>query len=288
MTKSLIVTSAHYQSGSGNRFIYKFPVQQNFKVGDKLALVKCSIYNCVYNISSDRGNNTFSVKWIDGNTYNYIIPDGYYSVSDLQYFISNAMYIDKLYTIPSPTSGSSESYTVYIFLTTNDTAYGTTFVFIPVPTDSQASISGTTIPSGATWTFLSTSKCPQITLSSGLQTLLGMTQNTILPTNPNISTDEVVNSITTPTVSPCDTYILTCSLFDNVLSEHPNAFHSVPLGGHAFGEQIQDTLISPIYNDIKTGTYDSFQIEVFDQSFKSVKLLDKEAVFQFDFVRENK
>lgn len=288
MTKTIIVNSSHYQNGSGNRFIYNFPVQQNFKEGDKLGLVKCSIYNCVYNVSSDRGNNKYSVTWIDGTVYNYTIPDGYYSVSDLQYFMSNAMYVDKLYTIPSASSGSNDAYTVYIFLTTNDTAYGTTFVFIPLPTDAEASQSGTTIPVGATWTLQSVSKCPQINLNSGLQTLLGMTQNTLLPVNPLVSVDEVVNSISTPIISPVDTYIFTCSLFDNVLSEHPNAFHSVALGGHAFGEQIQDNLISPIYNDIKTGTYNSFQIEVFDQSFKAVKLLDKEAIFQFDFVRERK
>ncbi len=287
MTKTIIVNSTHYQNGSGNRFIYNFPVQQNFKQGDKLALVKCSIYNCVTNISSDRANNKFSVIWIDGTTYNYTIPDGYYTISDLQYFISNALYIDKLYTIPSPTSGSTDSYTVYIFLTTNDTAYGSTFVFIPLPTDSEASSSGTTIPSGATWSFLSVKKTPQIILSSGLQTILGMTQNTALPSNPFVSSDEVINSISTPIVSPCDTYIFTCSLFDNVLSEHPNAFHSVSLGGHGFGEQIQDNVSSPVYNDIKSGTYNNFQIEVFDQTFKPVKLLDKEAIFQFDFVREN-
>jgi hypothetical protein len=219
--------------------------------------------------------------------YNYTIPDGYYTVSDFNYFLSNAMFIDKLYTIPSPSSGSSETYTVYIFLTTNDTAYGTTFVFIPLPTNSSASSSGTTIPSGATWSFLSTSKCPQITLSSGLQTLLGMTQNTILPVNPNVSVDEVVNSISTPILSPCDTYIFTCSLFDNPLSEHPNAFHSVSLGGRSFGEQIQDSVSSPVYNEIKSGTYNNFKIEVFDQSFSAVKLLDKEVAFQFDFVKAN-
>ncbi len=288
MTQTIIVNSSHFQSGSGNRFIYNFPIQQNFKLGDKMALVKCSIYNCVYNISSDRGNNTFSIKWINDVVYSYVIPDGYYSISDLNYFLSNAMYIDKLYTIPSPSSGSSDSYTVYIYLTTNDTAYGTTFVFIPLPTDSTASSAGITIPSGSTWSLLSTSKCPQITLSSGLQTLLGMTQNTILPVNRNVSTDEIVNSISTPVLSPCDTYILTCSLFDNPLSEHPNAFHSVPVGSKAFGELIEDSVSFPVYNNIKSGTYNSFQIEVFDQSFKSVKLLDKEALFQFDFVRENK
>jgi hypothetical protein len=286
MTKTIIVNSSHYETGSGNRFIYNFPIQQNFKQGDKMALVKCSIYNCVYNISKDRGNNTFSIKWINDVVYNYTIPDGYYSVSDLNYFISNAMYIDKLYTLPSPGT-SSDSYTVYIFLTTNDTAYGTSFVFIPLPTDGSAVSSGITIPSGATWSFLSTSKCPQITLNSGLQTFLGMTQNTSLPFNPNISVDEVVNSISTPTVSPVDTYIFTCSLFDNPLSEHPNAFHSVSLGGHSFGEQIQDSVSSPVYNEIKTGTYNNFKIEVFDQTYSPVKLLDKEAVFQFDFVKSN-
>jgi hypothetical protein len=287
MTKTIIVNSSHFESGSGNRFVYNFPIQQNFKLGDKMALVKCSIYNCVYNISSNRGNNTLSIKWINDVVYNYIIPDGYYSVSDLNFFLSNAMFIDKLYTIPSTSTGSSESYTVYLFLTTNDTAYGTTFVFIPLPTDSNASSTGTTIPSGATWSFLSTSKCPQITLSSGLQTLLGMTQNTILPVNRNISTDEVINSISTPTVSPINTYIFTCSLFDNPLSEHPNAFHSVSLGEKSFGEQIQDSVSVPVYNEIKTGTYNNFKIEVFDQSFSPVKLLDKEAVFQFDFIKAN-
>lgn len=274
---TIIVNSSHYVSNSGNTFKYTFPVENQFNQGDEIALVKASIYNCVYNISAARGNNTFSITWIDGIQYNFTIRDGYYSISDLNYFMANSMVSKNLYTISSPTATTT---TIYIYLSADSTGYGATFTFNPLPL--AGNVGTIQKPVGATWNFPTTNICPSITLCSGLQTLLGFTSRATLPTNNNLSVPQTIFSNTAPIISPIDTYILTCSLIDNSrLTDHPNAFYSISLGATAFGDQIQVQNSFPVFNLIKPGRYNSFFISVYDQLYNPVNLLDKEVVFQF-------
>lgn len=279
MSAVIILNSSNVVKGSPNAFKYKFPKQQRFEQGDEITLVKCSIYNCVFNISASRGNNTFSIKWIDGVNANFIIPDGYYAISDINYFIANCMVNKNWYTMSSPTASTT---TIYIYLTADTTGYGSTFTFSPLPI--VGSIGTIVKPSGATWDFPATSICPSITLCSGLQTLLGFTANPTLPYSLTVNAPQTIFSNSTPIVSPIDTYILTCSLIDNAdLSPHPNAFFSIPLGATAFGEQIQVQNTFAVFNNIFAGSYDSFNVEVLDQNYEPVNLIDKEVVFQFMF-----
>ncbi len=274
---TIILNSTNYVSGSGNRFEYQFPTQMQF-IDAEIALVKCNIYNCVYNISSDIGNNTFSIKWIDGSEYNFTIRDGYYSISDLNYFIQNAQITSNLYT---NTTGSS-SVTVYINLDIDSTGYGSVCTTSVLPTASQALASSITKPTNAQWNFSSSSKCPQIKFNALLSDLLGLTNysNQFIPSN-NVTVDDISTfSNTAPNVSVIDTYLVGCSMINNSLSQHPQVFHSIPLGASSFGEMIIENSPYPIWNPIINGTYKSFYITFFDQAFKNINLLDKEITLQ--------
>jgi hypothetical protein len=153
----VLLTSANYVPYSGNKFTYKFPGNLTFKDAE-IAIKKAQLYNCTYNISSSRGNNTFSITWIDDTVYNYTIRDGYYSISEISYYISNCMLNDNLYT--STTGSSSPS--AYIQLDVDSTGYGSVFTFSIVPTSSQASSAGVSVRSAATWSFPPSTKHHQL------------------------------------------------------------------------------------------------------------------------------
>ena len=48
-----------------------------------------TMYNGTFYITAERGNNVISFIWSVGSptTYTWTIPDGYYSVNDLNYYI---------------------------------------------------------------------------------------------------------------------------------------------------------------------------------------------------------
>jgi hypothetical protein len=281
-SETIILNSTNYVSGSGNRFEFKFKGGEViFGQGSKLALLKTTIYNCVYNISSSIGNNTFSIKWIDGTIYNATIKDGYYSIPDLNYYIANYLYSNNLYTNDSD---DATDFTSYIFLSADSIAYGSTLVVDVVPSLATATASGILKPSSATWSFPSSPKQPEITLCDGLKTLLGLTQQSTYGSQNNTS-QTIYYSASTPQVSTVDSYILVCNMIYNRLSSsYGNILHSIPLGSSAFGEQIIDTSSYGInYLNIVPNRYTSIIIEVLDQKNQPVKLLDTEVNIMISF-----
>ena len=274
-SETILLNSTNYVANSGNRFEFKFKNGEVlFPSGSKLALLRTTIYNCVYNISSALGNNTFSVRWINGTVYNAVVKDGYYSISDLNYFIASYLYSNNLYTTDAD---NTTDFTSYIFLSADSIAYGSTLVVDVIPTASTATASGILKPDTATWSFPTTATQPEITFCEGLKTLLGLTQQSTYGSRTNTS-QSIFYSASTPVVSTIDSYILTCNMIYNKLStSYGNVLHSIPLGGSQFGEQIEDSSSYGInYLNIVPNRYHSLVIEVLDQKFNPVKLLDTE------------
>src|ERR1700722_2387091 len=93
MPKTIILNSSNYVANSLNQFSYQFPNCPQFKAGDQIAVTSCAIYNSTFNIEAVRGNNSFQI------TFNFATPvtltitftDGYYSASDMNYYIQQAM-----------------------------------------------------------------------------------------------------------------------------------------------------------------------------------------------------
>lgn len=100
-TENIIINinTTHWISGT-NRFRFTFSQPLDLKnKKSELFLYQYSIYNSTYNYSSKLGNNTYSVKWIDGITYNYTIPDGYYSFDQLNSVLKYNMIKDSMYLV---------------------------------------------------------------------------------------------------------------------------------------------------------------------------------------------
>ncbi len=281
LSETIIINSKNYVAGSGNRFRYNFNNEVQFKEGSKLALLRTTIYNCVYNISSQYNNNTFSIKWVDGSVYNATIKDGYYSLSDLNYFISNYCYSNNLITYDNTTTSD---FTSYIYLSADAVSYGSVLVIDPVPSLTTAGASGVTKPTGASWSFQSVAKQPEITFCEGLKTLMGLTQQSTYGAQSNI-TQNIYYSASTPIVSTVDSYVITCNMVYNKLaSSFGTVLHSIPLGGSSFGEQIDDTSGYGInYLDIIPNRYSYVELTLLDQNFQSIKLLDTEVNIMITF-----
>ena len=103
MSSNVVINSSHWDK-SQSKFIYKLKIPQKYE-SMQVGLASISIYNQFFNVSQAYGNNQITIIWINNTSFTYTIPDGYYNVSDLNYFLQNKMIGDKLYM----TSGTGAS-----------------------------------------------------------------------------------------------------------------------------------------------------------------------------------
>jgi hypothetical protein len=282
MTKTIVINSNNYVKGSGNKFVYTFPsAGAKFQAGDKVGLQQINIFNSTFNISQTLNNNTFSIIWpanfADGSTsktFNFTIPDGYYSVAQLNYFLQDCCLKNKLYLVSS-TSNTSNTY--FITFTSNSIFYALEIDTYVLPTSSTLTSSGYIYPANSGWTVASTIQSPQITLCSGLLTWFGFINQVTFPATSTYTINQQFISNSCPVVNPVNSYILTTNLVSSPYSSPSNFFHSIPLTS-GFGTMISNASTYIVYHDIQPATYTSLVLELFDQNFNPLQFIDKDVL----------
>jgi hypothetical protein len=282
--KTLIINSSNYVNGSNNMYKYTFPVNGGVKFNSKckVGLSQIAMFNSSFNISSSLNNNTFSIVWyanygsgITSQTFNITIPDGYYSNSDLNYYLQSQMIANKLYLI-----NSSGQYVYFISIEQNTTKYAIQINIGVLPTLTTITTLNYTYPVSCPWLVQSTVKSPQLIINSGLQTFFGITSRNTFPLSSELSsiTSNVSYvSDTCPIVNPINSYILTCNLVSSYFSIPDNIFYSVPLTS-GFGSLITINNSAIIYNSIREGIYNNIIIQFYDQNLATLQFVDKEIV----------
>jgi hypothetical protein len=268
MPKTIVINSSNYVQNSGNKYVYNFPQTSYFAAGSGIGVSNISIYNSIQNITQKRGNNVVTLLWL-GTIYTFIFPDGYYSVSDINFFFQQQCILNGLYV-----TANSGADNVYFFeLVVNSIRYSTSLNFYAIPTDAQATSLGYTKPANATWTYPVSPQTPSLSFGQPFGNLIGFTFGTYPPTVQ--STNVQYLSTSTPVISPVDSLILTCNLINSKYSVPNNILFTVPITT-ALGTIIQVPISSIVFNDILPQNFSTLEITIFDQLFNPVILLDKE------------
>jgi hypothetical protein len=204
-----------------------------------------------------------------GTDYIFNIPEGYYSVSDLNAFLQQQSILNGLYMTAN--QGSDNVY--FVELVVNSIRYSTSLNFYAIPTSAEATQKGYVKAPNATWEFPANSQCPSLTFAQPFGNLLGFTFGTYPPTLQ--STNIQYLSTTTPVISPVDSLIFTCNLVSSKYSIPSDVFYSIPISA-SLGSLILFNNTSLVYNDIIPQNFSSLIITIYDQLFNPVVLLDKE------------
>ena len=268
MPKTIVINSSNYIQGSGNRFVYRFPQTSYFGIGSSIGVSNIAIYNSIQNITVKRGNNVIRLNWL-GTDYNFLIPDGYYSVSDLNFYIQNQCIVNKLYV----TASDNINNVYFIELAFNSIRYSTSLNLYAIPTESQASTLGYIKPVGALWNYPIQPVCPSLSFNQSFGNLIGQTFGTYPPTASSVNIQFL--STQTPKISPVDSLILTCNLVNSKYSIPSNVLFTVPISS-SLGSLINVNISSLVFNDILAQNFSSLEITIFDQLFNPVILLDTE------------
>jgi len=263
------INTTHYVSN--NMYKVKLPKAVQFKKSDKLSLYSFSMYNSFYNISASQyGNSNITFTWFDNTVYNWTIPDGYYSLSDLNLWLQQQFILNKLYCV-----NSNNSQNIYfVVFQTNSVLYKAQIDVYYMPSTTNAALYGYTIPSGASWTFPASNTMVTLTINQNLQSFFGITNQL---TFGNITPVQNMHylSNTCPIVSPVFSIFLGCNLIVSDFNQIGNLFSQFPISA-AYGNLIKiessiDALIS-----IKEGIYSEIVITLWDQNNKPLIFQDPE------------
>lgn len=285
-THQLNINTTHYVAGT-NRWRYTFPEPLDLRNNrPTMSISHYAVYNATYNISASLGNNTFSITWVDGTNKSFTIPDGYYDYSALELFIQFCMVGETWYLVNTTTSNQIQ---YYLGCRANAVQYKAELSVYYVPSTMP---SGYALPADATWSLPAQPTYPQITLSSGLQSIFGLTSQASFPTSQTIQTTGTgvpLNlsflSNTYPIISPVYSYSLGCNLIMNSFNTNPQLFCQIPLT-EEFGKLITQHFSVSKMLTVRPGVYSFIEIQMYDQNGAPLVLIDPEMslalVLEFD------
>jgi hypothetical protein len=263
------INTTHYVGN--NVYRLRLPQAVQFKKGSKLSLYSFSMYNSFYNISASQyGNTQITFTWFDGTIYNWSIPDGYYSLSDLNLWLQQQFIINKLYC-----TNSNNSQNIYfVQFQTNSVLYKAQIDVYFMPSSANATLYGYQKPSGATWNFPGSNLMNKITINSNLKSYFGFSTQT---TFGEITPAQNMNYLSdiTPTISPVFSIYIGCNLIVSEFNQIANLFSQFPISS-AYGNliKIESTIDSQI--SIKEGIYSDIVITLWDQENNALQFQDND------------
>jgi hypothetical protein len=251
-----------------NIYRYNFPGSATFQ-NAKIAVSNVQIYYSWQNINTYYSNNQFSIilpTAATTATLSITIPNGSYSVADLNAYVQSQLVSNNYYLIDS-----NGNYVYYVEFAENAVRYSIQLNLFPVPT---------VLPADWTnpgWTLPTSTLTPQVVIpSTNIQTLLGFAAGTY-PTVAQATAYSIL-STSTPQLSPVSSVILGCNLVNNKLANPRSTIYSFSPGGVTYGELIQASAYQYSWVDIQDGTYASVDITFYDQNFSGLQIIDTNLV----------
>jgi len=272
---AVIILNQSNVSTQNNKYRYAFPSGSvNFK-NRQIAVQSIVLPYSWYNITAAQNNNTFSliIPRTDGSattTISITVPDGFYTISQLNSFIQSKLIANNIGYLVNST-GSNVYYIELVANTNLNTAQLNCYV-VPTALPSGWSNPGLwALPSSGT-------RVPQlVTDTSNFGLLIGFASSTTFPSNSTQASTYSITSTFTPTISPVESILVSCSLVNNILSSPSNIITTIPITS-SFGTQIQFNPNELIWLPILDGTYPAFNVQFLDQNSNLLQMLDTNVI----------
>jgi hypothetical protein len=93
MSKHLQVVSGapNVRFVSPNKFVYDFPRPYLSGNADRVSMKSLRMYYSWFNMSAAKNNDRFSYVWVDGQTYDVVLPDGMWDYGNFQNYLEEVM-----------------------------------------------------------------------------------------------------------------------------------------------------------------------------------------------------
>lgn len=246
----------------------------------EIALGSISMYYSWESINGSYNNNKFGLIFPNGagtTSYTITIPDGTYSISDLNaylkyWFISQNLYI---------TNDTTNDITIYAEFVENAPEYAVNLVLHPLPTSTPAGYTN----AGITWPT-STNKTPQFVINnSGFGSIIGFA-NATYPSSPATSITTFTSTMT-PQVSPVQSVIMLLDCAYNPYTRDSSVIHTFSSKGVQYGSLIDSSPYQLAWVPLQQGMRQMITIRFVDQNFRPLQIIDNNLVIKL-LIRENK
>jgi hypothetical protein len=281
--KTLILNSSNIvQDGTNSKFVYQFPQGGYIFKDDLIAVNSISQYFSSFNISTTYQNNSFSYIWVDGTTNAVSIPNGYYSVAQLNAFLQSILYANKHYLL---TSAGQIVYLLELVINQSRYAVSLNSYLISV---AIATANTWTLPAGATWVLPTNSILPYLVVPStnNFGALIGFSAGQfpagviagVPPAQtqtPAFTVSQSILSTTAPQITPYSSFLVYCSLVNNRSTIPSQLLYSFTPTGAVFGALQEYAPQSELaWNAVQDGNYTQFTVEFRDQLGRTVTFQD--------------
>ena len=260
----ILINSTHYVPGTDSTYRYNFPSGgTEFQMGDTASLTSINIFYSWYNISAYWGNNTFTISF-GATPYVIVIPDGHYSINDLDSYIQHYCIDNGLYLV-----NNLNQHVYYIQISANSTFYR---IQLNLKAIDASLPTGWTNPGG--FAFTGAPNTPQITIPDNFSNIVGFVAGTYPPVLQ--ATDYSVLGTLTPQVSPVQAVLVRSNILSSRYSNPSNLLAIFSVGNQdvAFGSLIEYEPNDYSYISIRNGKYEFIEISFVDQLFRPLRLLD--------------
>ena len=271
------LTQANIVPNTNNsQFLYRFPTSAKLHHRQKLALSSITMTYSTYNITTANGNNVFSYRWIDGLVYPVTIPNGYYTYDQINSYLQFVFIANGHYLI----APSGEN-VYFMVITPNVTTFTLEVVVFPMSSTLYPTTGATpyVIPTGTApvWTPPVTAIVPQfIVPATNIQNIFGYAAGSY-PTSQSFTSTQAFQSTSVPQISPLTSFTFQCSLANNLYSVPNSLFYSFS-PTVLFGSKIILEPKFPIAVPLLEGTYSSFTLQICDQNYIPLSIIDPNIV----------
>lgn len=217
-----------------------------------------NVYQAYYN------NNSFSISY-NGVTYPITLPNGYYSVDDLNQYIQQVLFTNGIYLV----DGSGNIVPMWSIV--NNPVYYANTITAPYYASNPAGY-GT---AGVNVVFPSYPIQLNI-LNNNFGNLIGFSPASY-PASATLTTTYQRNSVITPEISPVISVSLNCSLVSSgILNTSNNGTSIFQFGPNniAYGAQIQPPIYQYQWFPVVSNYYDQMVLQFTDQQGLPLPILD--------------
>jgi hypothetical protein len=265
MSSSIIITGTNVVNQNNNEFVFNFPSTVSL-TNCEIAVQSIQLFYSWFNISQTAYNNTtFQYQWYNNTTetydsFNVVLPDGLWSIADINAYLQYTMINNGQYAIDSSTGQNI----YYITLELNAVLYAVQLNTFPVPT---------TAPAGVEFQFTAptTTFNPIVIFPANFNKIVGFAPN-FTSTESTAGTNLSFTSSIAPQVQPSPTLLLSCNAVFNKFSTPPNILASItPNVDVGASYYIQ---FYPQYTTLVGGQYSSLRLAWMNTSFQAIPLQD--------------
>ena len=270
------ITGKDVVAGSNNStYTYRFPCSVNLN-DHSVALASLTMYSCYYNVTAAIANNVFTITIYPADayaqTYTITVPDGSYTVADLNSYFQYYCIQNSLYLI-----NAVGDYVYFASFAVNAVKYAIELQTISCPYNGDEG----TLPLG--WTLpLGFPVAPAVNASwnavvafpnAGMAEYFGFAVNFATAANSGNTTTLAYLSTICPQIQPNPSLLISITGISNKYAATP-IIYSFSSAGVAFGSMLSEKPNNLLWSTLNSGTYNELRVTFLGTDMRPMNLLD--------------